>query len=268
MSEIFEGAKEMQRARGSAPNNSYYAPGEERAEKVQLLFSRIARRYDRINDWMSWGLHRRWKSTLVRLAAPRAGEKGLDLCCGTGDVARLVASGDPGGGKLEVVGLDFTREMLEIARSVTPESMPVSFREGDALNLPFSDASFDIVTCAYGLRNLADLDRGLKEAHRVLRPEGRLASLEFGRPTHPLLAALYFAYLRLALPLFGRLFFDDSHTYGYIFASVSRFPGQQELAQKMRAAGFEKVEVHDLLGGTMGICIARKGGPVETGVKS
>lgn len=268
MSEIFEGAKEMQRGRGSAPDNSYYAPGEERAEKVQLLFSRIARRYDRINDWMSWGLHRRWKRILVRLSAPRAGEKGLDLCCGTGDVARLLVSGGAGASKLEVVGLDFTREMLEIARGVTPASMSVSFREGDALNLPFPDASFDIVTCAYGLRNLADLDRGLKETLRVLRSEGRLASLEFGRPSNPLLAALYFAYLRLALPLFGRLFFGDSHTYGYIFASVSRFPGQRELAEKMRAAGFEKVEVHDLLGGTMGICIARKGGPAATGEKS
>jgi ubiquinone/menaquinone biosynthesis methyltransferase len=268
MSEIFEGAKEMERARGSAPDNSYYAPGEERAVKVQLLFSRIARRYDRINDWMSWGLHRRWKRSLVRLAVPRAGERGLDLCCGTGDVARLLASGGPDGGKLEVVGIDFTREMLEIAHSVTPATMPVSFREGDAQNLPFSDASFDIVTCAYGLRNLADLERGLGEALRVLRPEGRLASLEFGRPSHPLLAVLYFAYLRVVLPLFGLLFFRDSHTYGYIFASVSRFPGQQELARRMRAAGFENVEVHDLLGGTMGICIARKGGPVATGEKS
>jgi ubiquinone/menaquinone biosynthesis methyltransferase len=251
----------MQRAQGPAPENSYYSPGEERAEKVQLLFSRIARRYDRINDWMSWGLHRRWKRRLVHLTKPRAGENALDLCCGTGDVARILASGGQGGARLEVVGLDFTPEMLEIARSVTPRSIPVSFREGDALHLPFPDASFDVVTCAYGLRNLADLDRGLKESCRVLRPGGRLASLEFGRPSHPFLASLYFGYLRLALPLFGLLFFGDSHTYGYIFASVSRFPSQQELARRMGAAGFENVEVHDLMGGAMGICVAQKGRP-------
>jgi ubiquinone/menaquinone biosynthesis methyltransferase len=257
----------MQRARGSAQDNSYYAPGEERAEKVHLLFSRIARRYDRINDWMSWGLHRRWKRRLVRLAAPRAGESALDLCCGTGDVARILASGGEGGGGLDVVGLDFTREMLEIARGITPASKPVSFREGDALNLPFPDTSFDVVTCAYGLRNLADPDRGLREAFRVLRPGGRLASLEFGRPSHPLLAALYFGYLKLVLPLFGLLFFGDSHTYGYIFASVSRFPVQQELGERMRAAGFGNVAVHDLLGGAMGICVALKDG-VATSEKS
>jgi len=248
----------MERARGPAPENPYYAPGGERAEKVQLLFTRIARRYDRINDWMSLGLHRRWKRRLVRLAGPRAGEKALDLCCGTGDVTRLLASSEAGGASREVVGLDFTREMLEIARNVTPPTMPVTFREADALELPFPDASFDIVTCAYGLRNLADLDRGLKEACRVLRPGGRLATLEFGHPPHPLLSAVYFGYLRLALPMFGLLFFRDPHAYGYIFASVSHFPGQRELARRMGDAGFENVEVQDLMAGAMGICVARK----------
>ncbi|MCI0568056.1 MAG: bifunctional demethylmenaquinone methyltransferase/2-methoxy-6-polyprenyl-1,4-benzoquinol methylase UbiE [Acidobacteria bacterium] len=247
----------MERAHEATPENRYYAPGEERAEKVHRLFSRIARRYDRINDLMSWGMHRVWKRRLVSLADPRSGEKALDICCGTGDVARRLAAG-PLNFSCEVVGLDFTEEMLEIARKVTPGNLRVSYRQGDALALPFPDASFDIVTCAYGLRNLADLDRGLAEASRVLRPGGRLASLEFGRPANLLLSTLYFAYLRAALPIFGWIFFGDPHTYGYIFATVSRFPGQRELAARMKDAGFDAVEVHDSMGGAMGICLARK----------
>jgi demethylmenaquinone methyltransferase / 2-methoxy-6-polyprenyl-1,4-benzoquinol methylase len=247
----------MNRAQGAAPENRYYAPGEERAERVHRLFARIARRYDRINDLMSWGMHRAWKRRLVSLANPRHGERALDLCCGTGDVARRLAAG-PKDFACEVVGLDFTEEMLEIARRVTPAGLPVTYRQGDALALPFPDASFDIVTCAYGLRNLADLDRGLAEASRVLRPGGRLASLEFGRPANPLLSLLYFAYLRAALPIFGWIFFGDPHTYGYIFATVSRFPGQRELAARMTGAGFASVEVNDSMGGAMGICVARK----------
>jgi len=246
----------MDRAQGAAPENRYYAPGAERAERVHRLFARIARRYDRINDLMSWGMHRRWKRRLVSLAAPRPGEKALDLCCGTGDVARKLAAVP--NAPAEVVGLDFTEEMLEIARKVTPSTLPVSYRQGDALALPFPDASFDIVTCAYGLRNLADLNRGLAEAARVLRPGGRLASLEFGRPANRLLSVLYFAYLRAALPLYGWMFFGDPHTYAYIFATVSRFPGQRELASRMKDAGFASVDVHDSMGGAMGICVAHK----------
>jgi demethylmenaquinone methyltransferase / 2-methoxy-6-polyprenyl-1,4-benzoquinol methylase len=257
----------MDRAQGAAPENPYYSPGEARAEKVHRLFARIARRYDRINDLMSWGMHRRWKRRLVSLVSHRKGEQALDLCCGTGDVARMLAAG-PTDGACEVVGLDFTEEMLEIARKITPAGTPVSYRQGDALALPFPDASCDIVTCAYGLRNLADLDRGLREAFRVLRPGGRLASLEFGRPANPLISGVYFAYLRAALPLFGWIFFGDSHTYGYIFATVSRFPGQRELAQRMQEAGFASVQVHDSLGGAMGICVARKAGPALGGNKS
>lgn len=249
----------MDRAPRALPDNRYYAPGEERAERVHRLFARIARRYDRINDLMSWGMHRRWKRRLVSLAAPVNGEKALDLCCGTGDVARCLAAW-PKSGRCEVTGLDFTEEMLDLARKITPASLAVRFIQGDALQLPFDDSAFEIITCAYGLRNLADLDRGFSEAFRVLKPGGRLASLEFGQPRHPLLRTVYLAYLRVALPVFGRIFFRDPDTYGYIFASVTRFPGQQDLAARMKAAGFESVRVHDLLGGVMGICVARKGG--------
>lgn len=250
-------------APGATSTNRYYGSGEDRAHRVHDLFARIAPRYDLINDLMSWGMHRRWKRRLVALADPGTAERALDVCCGTGDVARALAPTARGGGKLtSVLGLDFTDEMLEIARRSTPSSSPVRFLRGDALALPFPDSDFDILTCAYGLRNLADLDRGLAEAYRVLRPGGRLVSLEFGRPLHSLLNVAYSAYLRLALPLFGALFFGDPHTYGYIFTSVSRFPGQHELAGQMRVAGFRPVEVHELMGGVMGICVARKAAPL------
>ena len=244
--------------RGAAPENRYYAAGEGRPAGVHALFARIARRYDLINDLMSCGMHRRWKRRLADLAEPRPGDRGLDLCCGTGDVARALARSPEARGEIFVVGLDFTEEMLAIARRTTPEALAIRYQRGDALALPFGDGEFQILTVAYGLRNLADLDRGLREAHRVLGPGGRLVSLEFGRPRGRILSALYFAYLRAALPLFGLLFFGDPHTYAYIFASVTRFPGQRDLAGRMREAGFESVEVHDLMGGAMGICVARK----------
>jgi demethylmenaquinone methyltransferase/2-methoxy-6-polyprenyl-1,4-benzoquinol methylase len=248
----------MDRARRASQENRYYSPGEERAESVHRLFARIARRYDRINDLMSLGLHRRWKRRLALLASPRQGERALDLCCGTGDVTRDLAMSVKGVAPVEVIGLDFTQEMLEIARTLTPEHLAITYRQGDALHLPFADASFDVVTCAYGLRNLADLEQGLKEAQRVLRPGGRLATLEFGRPRTGLLHALYFAYLKTALPLYGWIYFRDPQTYGYIFASVSRFPEQHELAERMRRAGFSRIEVWDLMLGSMGICVAHK----------
>ncbi|HMC83683.1 MAG TPA: bifunctional demethylmenaquinone methyltransferase/2-methoxy-6-polyprenyl-1,4-benzoquinol methylase UbiE [Candidatus Polarisedimenticolia bacterium] len=251
------------RADQTVSKNRYAAPGGERPERVRDLFSRIARRYDLINDLMSWGMHRRWKRRLVDRARVRPGDRGLDLCCGTGDVTRALARAASDGTKPRVVGLDFTAEMLVIARRSTPESLPIRFQQGDALRLPFQEGEFQILTVAYGLRNLGDLDRGLREALRVLAPGGRLVSLEFGRPRNRLLGALYFAYLRAALPLFGLLFFRDPQTYGYIYATVSRFPGQRELAERMRAAGFAPVEVHDLMGGIMGICVATKPGDAD-----
>ena len=247
----------MSRTEGAASPNRYYVPGEERSGKVRLLFSRIAGRYDLVNDLMSVGMHRRWKRRLARSASPRPGEEALDICCGTGDVARALVAAVKGG-DLKVTGLDFTEEMLRVARRLTPAGTPITFQQGDALAPPFADARFDLVTVAYGLRNLADLDQGLREALRVLRPGGRLVSLEFGRPRNPILRWIYLGYLRLALPLFGFLFFADAQTYGYIFATVSQFPGQQELAERMRAAGFASVRVQDLMGGVMGICVAEK----------
>lgn len=233
----------------------YYEEGRGRARKVQELFSRIAPRYDLINDLQSLGMHRIWKRRLVRLAEPPDDGALLDLCCGTGDILRALARMHPRAGRL--VGLDFAQPMLAIAAQRARTAGPdLQFVRGDALALPFPDASFDRVTISYGLRNVADVDRCMTEARRVLRPGGRFLILEFGKPDHPLVARAYFAYLRVAVPLFGWIFFRDPDTHGYILDSLLRFPSQDELAERLRANGFARARVEKPALGTMGILIA------------
>lgn len=234
--------------------NPFYQTGEQRAGRVQQLFGTIARRYDLINDLQSLGLHRRWKRRLVRLARLRPGDRALDLCCGTGDVAFALAQTGA-----EVTGLDFSPAMLEVARArAERQTGRVTFLPSDTLHLPFADNAFDAVTISYGLRNLADFEAGLAEMQRVARPGGRLLVLDFGRPSNPVWRGLYFAYLRLAVPVFGRLFAGSSDAYAYILESLRHYPGQQGVAELMRRRGLANVVVHDLLGGAMGIDSAEK----------
>jgi demethylmenaquinone methyltransferase/2-methoxy-6-polyprenyl-1,4-benzoquinol methylase len=175
----------------------YYVEGEARAERVNDLFAAVAPRYDVINDLQSFGLHRWWKRRLIQLAAIQPGEPALDVCCGTGDVALALARAGA-----EVTGIDFSEPMLAVARRRSAESGTdkVQFLQGDALRLPFPDASFAVVTISYGLRNLADFQAGLAELDRVLRPGGRLLVLDFGKPDWAVWRALYFQYLRWAGP--------------------------------------------------------------------
>ncbi|RME89871.1 MAG: bifunctional demethylmenaquinone methyltransferase/2-methoxy-6-polyprenyl-1,4-benzoquinol methylase UbiE, partial [Verrucomicrobia bacterium] len=202
-------------------SSGYYQPGEQRAARVRDLFGSIARRYDLLNDLQSFGLHRWWKRRLVREARPAPGRRLLDVCCGTGDVAlRLARAG------AEVTGLDFSEPMLAVARRRADPGLRVEFVQGDALALPFEDGRFDAVTIAYGLRNLADPQAGLREMARVTRPGGRLLILDFGKPARPWWRGLYFAYLRLAVPMLGRLFSGDREAYAYILESLRHYPAQ------------------------------------------
>ncbi len=227
--------------------SGYYVDGAERAEKVRSLFGRIAPRYDLINDLQSFGLHRFWKNRLVRAARIQPGERVLDICTGTGDLAlRFAECG------AQATGCDFTAAMLDQARQ-RPEAGRVEFVQADALNLPFADATFDAASMGYGLRNLADLDRGLAEMCRVVKPGGRLLILDFGKPANPLWRALYFAYLRFVVPIFGRLLCGDAAAYSYILESLRAYPGQEPVAARLRALGCGRVEVDNLLGGIMAI---------------
>ena len=241
--------------------NEFYEPGAERAAKVSRLFATIARRYDLINDIQSLGLHRLWKRRLLRLARPQPGERALDLCCGTGDLTLALA-----GQGVEAVGLDFSAPMLEVAIAKSKLQSPkskVQFIEGDAQQIPFPENTFDLVTIGYGLRNLADLDAGLRDMWRVTKPGGRLLALEFGKPDNAAWRTIYFCYLKFLLPVFGKIFCGNSAAYAYILESLKNYPAQKAVAGKMTELGWQNVRVFNLIGGVMSIHWAEK--PKRTG---
>ncbi len=243
--------------------NEYYQPGQERAAKVGQLFASIARRYDLINDIQSFGIHRRWKKRVLKLTRIQPGERALDLCCGTGDITfALAAKG------AEVTGLDFSEPMLEVAREKSARinssghakgsAAKIQFIRGDAQQIPFPEYTFDVLTIGYGLRNLADLDAGLRDMLRVTKPGGRFVALEFGKPANALWRALYFGYLKFMLPIFGKIFCGDSAAYAYVLESLSHYPAQQGVAEKLAQLGWRNIRVINLLGGVMSIHYAEK----------
>ncbi len=237
-------------------SNAYYAPGEQRAAKVNELFARIARRYDLINDLQSFGLHRSWKRRVVDLACIAQGGRALDLCCGTGDISFALARRGA-----EVTGLDFSAEMLAVAaeRQHRDQGRPAPvFIQGDAQQILFPNDSFDAVTVGYGLRNLTSWERGLEEMHRVAKPGGRLVVLDFGKPPNALWRALYFAHLSCSVPVIGLLFCGNAQAYAYILESLKKYPAQLAVEEKMRALKLKNVRVINLLGGAMAINYGEK----------
>jgi demethylmenaquinone methyltransferase / 2-methoxy-6-polyprenyl-1,4-benzoquinol methylase len=200
------------------------------AEGVRTMFDRIAPVYDAMNHLMTAGLDRRWRRVAAE-AVVRPGDRVLDACCGTGDFA--LADARAGG---RVTGLDFSERMLERARA---KSSAVEWVQGDALALPFEDGSFDSATVGFGVRNLESLERGLAELRRVLRPGGRLGVLEITRPRGAL-APFYRLWFEKGVPVVGRVV-SGSSAYTYLPASVRRFPGPDDLAGLLRAAGFCEV---------------------------
>jgi demethylmenaquinone methyltransferase / 2-methoxy-6-polyprenyl-1,4-benzoquinol methylase len=215
-------------------------------DAVRSMFDRISPVYDAMNRTMTMGLDRRWRQATVA-AAVQPGDRVLDVCCGTGDLA--VAAAEAGG---TVTGVDFSERMLERARR---KSKGIEWVQGDALALPFSDGSFDAATVGFGVRNLDDLERGLAELRRVLRPGGRLAILEITRPSG-LLAPFYRLWFDAFVPLLGKLLPGGS-AYTYLPASVRRFPGPDQLAALLHGAGFEDVRWRTFAGGIVALHIGR-----------
>lgn len=205
--------------------------------EVRAMFDRISPVYDAMNRTMTLGLDQRWRRTTAR-AVVHSGDRVLDACCGTGDLA-LAAHAEGG----RVTGLDFSAPMLERARRKSTE---IEWVQGDLLALPFEDASFDAVTVGFGVRNVEDLRGALSELRRVLRIGGRLAILEIVRPKGPV-ALFYRAWFDRLVPLAGKVL-PGGAAYRYLPASVRRFPGPTELSVEVREAGFEPV-VHRRLGG-------------------
>jgi demethylmenaquinone methyltransferase/2-methoxy-6-polyprenyl-1,4-benzoquinol methylase len=212
------------------------------AEGVRTMFDRIAPVYDAMNRTMTAGLDRRWRR-LTAEAVVRPGDRVLDACCGTGDLA--VAAARAGG---DVTGLDFSERMLERARRKAPE---LEWVRGDLLALPFADARFEAATVGFGVRNVEELERALRELRRVLRSGGRLGILEITRPRGPL-ALFYRVWFDGLVPLIGKLLPGGS-AYTYLPASVRRFPGPEELADVMRDAGFGDVSFRRLAGGIVAL---------------
>jgi demethylmenaquinone methyltransferase/2-methoxy-6-polyprenyl-1,4-benzoquinol methylase len=216
------------------------------------MFSRIASRYDLLNHLLSANIDRRWRAKVVRLVRDnlRDGARALDVACGTGDLSLALAAGSDA----EVTGLDFCRPMLDLAaRKSQGGAKEITYVEGDALSLPFADATFDVVTVAFGLRNLASVEGGLRELLRVTRAGGRVCVLEFSQPSVPGLRWLFGFYFTRVLPRVGGLLSGSRVAYEYLPDSVSRFPDQRRLAEMMRGVGFEGVGFENLTGGIAAI---------------
>jgi demethylmenaquinone methyltransferase/2-methoxy-6-polyprenyl-1,4-benzoquinol methylase len=232
--------------------------------QVRAMFDRIARVYDRMNSVMTAGLHHHWRRRAADLAGVAPGDRALDVACGTGDfaleLARRVA---PGG---EVVGCDFSEQMLDLARakaastgigSTLSESdgsgaPTLRFEWANALELPYADDTFAAATVGFGARNFADLDQGLREMTRVVRPGGRVVVLEITTPTRPPLSTFYRVWFDRIVPALGR-FAGDSDAYTYLPSSVRRFPGPEQLAATMERSGLRRIRYILTAGGIIAI---------------
>jgi demethylmenaquinone methyltransferase/2-methoxy-6-polyprenyl-1,4-benzoquinol methylase len=234
-------------------------PREEKAEKVAGVFNSVARRYDLLNDLMTWGLHRRWKRSAVRLSGVRPGDTALDLAGGTGDIALLLARAvGPNG---SVVLADINPSMLAGAErrlAGNPLASRISLKEADAEALPFADETFDVVTIGFGLRNVTRKDRAIREMLRVLKPGGRMVVLEFSSPVAALVRPFYHVYSFTVLPALGKICTNDAASYRYLAESIRVHPDRDTLRAMIVEAGFPRCDYTTMLFGIVAAHVAQK----------
>ncbi len=231
------------------------------SNEIRDLFDRIAPIYDPLNQSLSLGQHRVWKLMAVKWSGAKPGDTCLDVCCGSGDLAQILAQrvASKGGRQGQVFGVDFSTAQLKVAARrihdrVPP--LPITWLEGDALSLPFPDAHFDAATMGYGLRNVIDIPRSLQELRRVLKPGAKAAVLDFNHPTNPLVQQFQQWYLgAIVVPTAQR--FGMTEEYAYIGPSLDRFPTRTKQVEMARQAGFSAATHYPIAGGTMGVLVVQ-----------
>lgn len=227
---------------------------EEKADKVAEVFHSVAAKYDLMNDLMSGGVHRLWKRITIEMSGVRRGNKVLDIAGGTGDLtAKFSRIVGPEG---TVVLADINDSMLKVGRDRLMDRgvvNNVTFSQADAQYLPFPDNTFDVITIAFGLRNVTDKDLALRSMLRVLKPGGRLLVLEFSKPGNSLLSKIYDTYSFSILPKLGKLFADDADSYQYLAESIRMHPDQQTLQTMMDETGFANTDFHNMTGGVVAL---------------
>lgn len=231
-------------------------PEAEKAGMVHGVFTRVANKYDIMNDVMSVGIHRLWKDAMMDWLAPRPGQKLLDVAGGTGDIAFRFLKRAPGAG---ATVLDMTESMLvEGQKRAEAENMAdrLSWVVGDAMALPFADNSFDVYTISFGIRNVTRIADALSEAYRVLKPGGRLMVLEFSQLPNPAMQWAYDRYSFNVIPLMGQIVANDRDSYQYLVESIRKFPDQESFAAMIRQAGFAQVKYRNL---TLGVAALHSG---------
>lgn len=227
---------------------------KEKAGRVAGVFHSVADNYDLMNDLMSAGIHRLWKHTTIEMSGVRKGHKVLDIAGGTGDLAAKFSKivGSEG----SVVLADINESMLKVGRDRLIDrgiTENVTFSQADAQYLPFPDNIFNVITIAFGLRNVTDKDMALRSMLRVLKPGGKLLILEFSKPTSSLLSKIYDTYSFNVLPRLGKVFANDSDSYKYLAESIRMHPDQSTLLQMLDSAGFENTDFHNMTGGVVAL---------------
>ncbi len=229
-------------------------PRGEKARKVGDVFTSVAGKYDLMNDLMSMGIHRVWKRFTIEVSGVRRGHRVLDIAGGTGDLAMQFA--DRVGPQGEVVLADINQEMLEAGRSRLMDegyADGMQFVQANAECLPFPDNHFNVVSIAFGLRNVTDKDKALRDMTRVLKPGGKLLVLEFSKPVNPLISKAYDAYSFTALPMMGKLVAGDSDSYQYLAESIRMHPDQETLKGMMEEAGLVQCRYHNMTAGVVAL---------------
>jgi demethylmenaquinone methyltransferase / 2-methoxy-6-polyprenyl-1,4-benzoquinol methylase len=229
---------------------------KKKAAQVREMFGAIAPRYDFLNHALSLNIDKRWRRFVISKVSDilnKPGAQALDLCCGTADLSLEL------GALAQTVGVDFCHPMLKIGLDkVRASKLPIHLAEGDALNVPLADGSFDVVTMAFGLRNLESVEGGLREIYRLLKPSGRGAILEFSQPQIPVFRHLFQFYFMKLLPRIGNAISGSSFAYQYLPESVQQFPGQKRLADMMKTVGFSNVGYYNLFGGVAALHLGEK----------